>query len=121
PAATGFANAGATPAPGEVVLGADLADQIGANVGDEVDLLLYGKSERVRVREIVPRHGVAGFHPGFSDQAMVAFVAPGTVERLAEGAPPTALPPEGRVLVSNTGDVYAGDDLSQSMLLELKI
>jgi putative ABC transport system permease protein len=121
PEDTGFENAGPTPAPGEVVLGEDLAAQIGVQPGDDVDLLLYGKTERVRVREVVPRHGVAGFHPGLTDQAMVAFVAPGTLERLAVGAPSNAVQPEGRVLVSNTGDVFTGNDVSDSMLLELQI
>ena len=121
PADTGFADAGPTPSGTEAVIGADLADQLQIGPGDAVQVFVYERTLTFTVRGVVPRLGVAGFHPGFGRSAFNLFVAPGTLDTLAARAPRGSLVPEGRLLVSNRGGVFDGDRLSDAVALELQI
>lgn len=118
---TGLANAGATPTASEAVVGQDLADELELQPGDPLQVFVYNQIVPFTVRSIVPRLGLAGFHPGFGAQAENVFVAPGTLDALAANGPPGAQPPEGRVLVSNVGGVFGGVDKSDALGLELQI
>src|SRR5256885_2111539 len=84
-------------------------------VGDSLQVFVFGQTSRFVVRGMVPRLGVAGFHPGFVDRAENVFVAPGTLDALAGKAPRTVLGPEGRVLVSLTGGVFDSAARSDSV------
>jgi putative ABC transport system permease protein len=69
----------------------------------------------------VPRLGLAGFHPGFASRAQNVFVAPGTLTAMAQTAPPGAILPEARVLVSNEGGVFDSAGPSDAVVFELQI
>jgi putative ABC transport system permease protein len=118
---TGLADAGATPAADEAVLGVDLADELGVDVGDQIDVFAFGQTRTFKVRNFVPRLGVAGFHPGFHTRAPNIFVAPGTMAAMAAAAPPGAVLPEGRVLISNVGGVFDSTGPSDAVIRELQI
>ena len=109
PQDTGFEDAGPTPARGEVAVVETLADDIGIETGDELELFAYGKSEKVRVRTVLDKIGLAGY------REPAIFVAPGTVQALGAGATSEAAPPDGIVLVSNIGGVYDGADGSDAV------
>ncbi|MEY2422744.1 MAG: putative transport system permease protein [Acidimicrobiaceae bacterium] len=121
PGDTGLADAGPTPRGAEAVVGQDLADELQLRTGDPLQVFVYGQVVPFTVRGVVPRVGVAGFHPGFGAQAENVFVAPGTLDALAAKAPRGAQAPEGRVLVSNTGGVFGGAERSTEVALELQI
>ena len=99
PAATGLADAGATPARGEAVVNELFADELGLAAGDSIDVHAYGRSVTLEVRTVAPRVGIAG--------AADLYVAPGTLADLAAGSD-AGEPPLGAVLVSNTGGVFDG-------------
>jgi len=108
PAATGIV--GATPAPGEAAIGADLARTLGVGRGDRVVVNAYGaRSELTVVREL-PRLGIAGLAARRSSESPTLFVAPGTIAQLQANAPRAAAasPPTSAVLVSNPGNVLDG-------------
>lgn len=109
--ATGLAAAGATPAPGEAVLNARTARDLGVGPGDRVEAFAFGTSVTLRVRAVVPEVGLAGFR--------AALVAPGTIEALAASRPDGAQPPRGLVLVSNTGGVFDGATRTDAVVGEL--
>jgi putative ABC transport system permease protein len=121
PGDTGFVDAGPTPTGDDAVISRDLADGLGLQVGDRIDVYLYGQVTPFRVRGVVPRLGVAGFHPTFEPDAQNVFVAPGTLQRLAASATGGASDPEGRIFVSNTGGVFDGAAHSDDITLELQI
>lgn len=106
PGATGIS--GATPAPGRVTLGRDLARTLDAGAGDKVDLLAYGRRRSFTVDRVLPRLGLAGLHRGFGSESPNLFVAPGTIAGLAADPPAGAAPPTPLLLVSNTGGVLDG-------------
>ncbi len=106
-AATGLS--GDTPGPGEVALTEDLAVTLGATVGDEVEVYLYGTRRSLEVVRLLPRLGLAGFWVGFESASSNAFVAPGTVkDALGSELPKGAVPPTTTIAVSNRGDVEGG-------------
>lgn len=106
PALTGFAGAGATPAPGTAVIGEDLARELAVGAGDRIEVFVYDHALPLRVRGVVPHRGVAGFSSA-GNQAANVFVAPGTIRRLASGARPgRAALPDGYVFVSIDGGVF---------------
>lgn len=121
PQDTGLANAGPTPKNSEAVIGVDLAAQLHVGVGDQIVVFVFGQHHRFRVRGIVPRLGLAGYHPTYTDDAEVVFVAPGTLHGLAADVPPGAQEPEGRVLVSNEGGVFEGATHSDATARQLQI
>jgi putative ABC transport system permease protein len=96
------------PGPGGVVINSNLAGELRAEVGDRVDVYLYGRPHAFRVTAVVPSTGVAGMGLGAA-QNNNAFVTEGVVQSaaLAAGSEPTTT-----VLVSNRGDVEAGAELS---------
>lgn len=119
PSATGFAGAPDEPGRGEVVLGEDLAREIGAGVGDTVEVFAYGTSLELEVTGMLPRLGVAGYYPLPGSRSPVAFVEPGTLAAMAEGAD-DAQPPTAQLLVSNDGGVFDGVDGSDRVADELR-
>ncbi len=90
-------------------------------VAIRLQVYVFDQTVTLTVRGIVPRVGLAGFHPGFGAQAENVFVAPGTLDALAAKAPRGVLAPEGRVLVSNTGGVFSGVSHTDDVALELQI
>src|SRR5262245_5878309 len=94
PEDTGLADAGPTPTGDEAVLGVDLADALQVRPGDRIGLFAYGQNRGFTVRNIVPRLGVAGFHPSFANRALNVFVAPGSLAALAANAPLGAVLPQ---------------------------
>jgi putative ABC transport system permease protein len=111
PATTGIS--GPTPAPGHVVLGADLAQTLAANRGDRVTLFVYGKKVRLTVDRVLPRLGLAGLWFGVETSSPNGFVAPGTIAALtAGGIPKGAVPPDSTVAISNRGGVEDGASLT---------
>ncbi|MEA2505522.1 MAG: putative transport system permease protein [Actinomycetota bacterium] len=111
PTSTGIR--GPTPAPGHVVLGADLAQTLAAGRGDEVTLFLYGKQMRLSVDRVLPRLGLAGLWFGVETTSANAFVAPGTIASIvSHGIPKGAVPPDSTVIVSNRGGVDDGAALT---------
>src|SRR5579862_7589337 len=112
PHATGIS--GATPAPGETAIGSDLARALHVRVGDHIEVFAYGASQSLRVTQVLPRRGVAGFWRGDEHTSDNAFVAPGTIAALlARGNPALGASPESTVLVSNRGGVLAGAGATQ--------
>lgn len=97
---------GDTPAPGEVVVGEDLAATLEIEAGDTVTVYLYGDEIELTVTDVLPQTGLAGFWIGFEASSANAFVAPGTIlDALGRGTPKDARPPVTFVLVSNEGAV----------------
>ncbi len=106
---------GATPGPGEVALGSDLAQVLEARVGERVTASLYGEEVQLDVVRVLPRLGLAGFWTGIESSSVNAFVAPGTLAELGTevGTPSlSTVPPLLSVLVSNAGGVEEGAVLS---------
>ena len=113
PGATGLADAGATPAGDEVVVGADLASSLDVEAGDPIEVFAYGRSRAFVVREVVPRVGLAGFGSNAQRSlAPVAFVPPGTIEGMraeAGDAAAAASKPDAMLLLSQEGGIHAGE------------
>lgn len=105
--ATGIS--GSTPAPGEAAIGSDLARTLEVKVGDQIDAFAYGVRVELRVQQVLPKLGVAGYWSGDETASNNIFVSPGTIAGIvARGTAATAVPPQSIVLVSNTGGVEAG-------------
>ena len=100
PAATGLADAGATPAGNEAVINDQLAEDLRVGVGDTVDVFAYGRAHSFTVRDVLPQIGLAGY----SD----IYIAPGTIAGLSTSTGTGAAPPVGELLVSNQGGVFDG-------------
>ncbi len=83
PQATGIS--GAAPAPGEAVIGRDLARVLHARVGTAIEAFAYGRTVQLRVVRILPKQGVAGFWRGEETRANNAFVAAGTIDTMSAG------------------------------------
>jgi putative ABC transport system permease protein len=114
---------GATPGPGEVVLGRDLARTLDAAVGDSVDVFAYGAKTPLRVARVLDRRGVAGLLDpaaslGGGSRAPNLFVAPGTAERLSVGS--DAAPPTFVLAISNPGGVLDGGKATPEALTALR-
>jgi putative ABC transport system permease protein len=109
-AATGLANAGPTPTPGEVVINDKLAKDLDVRTGDTIDVFAYGHTTELTVRTVLPQVGLAGFNQ--------AYVAAGTLTDLAAtpavGAP-GAEPPSGGLLISNNGGVFDSAERSDAV------
>jgi putative ABC transport system permease protein len=106
-AATGLADAGATPSGDEVVVNRRLADKLRIVTGDPLEVFAYGETLDLKVRVITPQVGLAGYSG--------LYVAPGTIAGLSGATSGSALaassgaePPMGQVLVSNQGGVFDG-------------
>jgi putative ABC transport system permease protein len=108
PALTGLAGAGPTPRPGEAVIDDDVARSIGAGPDARFTVIAAGGRIQLRVRQVVPRVGIAGLAGDGMEETANIFVAPGTLGRLAGGADRAARPPEAMLLVSNGGGIFGG-------------
>lgn len=106
---------GPTPGPDTVAVTEDLAASLEVAEGDRVTAYLYGKKLQLEITRLLPRLGLAGFWTGPQTRSMNAFVAPGTLAKASSNAPPSALPPQASVLVSNRGDVEGGADLTEEV------
>ena len=115
PATTGLVDAGATPAPGETVIGRDLADELGVDAGDMIEVHGYGTSRQLTVRGVVERRGLAAYGSyAWNNEAPTVFVAPGTIDGMrTEGKAPGAIPPDARLLLSADGGVFEGATASR--------
>jgi len=111
PAATGFENA-VQPAVGEALLGEDVARRLDSSVGDEVTVHLLGAEATLRVVGVVEALGLAG-------RGKPVFVNPDQLTSLGEQGDSDD---ETRieVLISNTGGVFAGAELSEEVTAELE-
>jgi putative ABC transport system permease protein len=117
PAATGLADAGATPSGTEVVVGDRLARKLSVKAGDPVEVFAYGTSKRFTVRQVVEDIGLVGYGPvrgsqgGAPTRPLAVFVPPGTIDAFAaSGQGQSAAPPLTELVVSNTGGVFDGAD-----------
>lgn len=116
---TGMANAGATPSGDEIVLTKNLAKKLEAKAGDTLHVYGFGHSLDLKVRQVLPAIGIAGFgRDGL-------FAAPGTIGRLlAAGGPGSGgavgEAPSSVVFVSNTGGVFSGAEHTEAVTKELK-
>lgn len=121
-ASTGLADAGATPVPGEAVIGRDLAEKIAVGAGDTFEVFAYGTSRQLTVRGIVDRRGLAGYgSSAWGTRAPTVFVAPGTIDAMrAEGKAPAAAPPGASLLVSADGGVFDGEVTAGPVFDELE-
>lgn len=102
--------AGATTlAPDEVVINADLADELGVAAGDPLSIYLGGHELTFTVAGVAPASGVNGFSP--------LLAAPGAITSLAPD--PDAISDAG-LLVSNVGDTFTGADLTDTAETRIK-
>ncbi len=117
PAATGLEGV-ATPAGGEAVITEDLAEGLEVEPGDDVTLFAYGGERELRVADLVPRLGLAGYSTEFRSESFNVFVAPGILEDLVAAAPPDleASPPTSLAFVSNEGGVFEGEELTDEVV-----
>lgn len=122
-AASGFGAAGSdpglagqTPGAGQAVLNQPLADAVGAGVGDRVRLYLYGQQISLAVVSVLPEQGLAGVGFGGASSSPNAFVAPGTLDRLAVSA---GAQPRSVTFVSNRGGVEDGADLTDAVVAKI--
>jgi putative ABC transport system permease protein len=113
PKITGMAGAGPTPTGDQVVINKSLAHTLEVGKGDAVEIYSFGAKHTFRVREVLPKVGLAGFSS--------AYVAPGTIARLfAETGGGGTSPPSGVVAVSNTGGVFDSASRSATVTQEVK-
>ncbi len=109
-AATGVS--GPTPAPGEAVIGADLAGTLGVKPGRTITVHAYGTSRALRVTRVLPRMGIAGLMTldARSNASPNVFVTPGTLAAMerASTSDPAVVPPVSLLAVSNRGGVISG-------------
>ncbi|MCU1463935.1 MAG: hypothetical protein JWO37_4010 [Acidimicrobiales bacterium] len=121
PGATGFARAGDTPTGDQADVLRPLADDLRLKPGDRFDLLLYGTRRTFTVRQVLGQIGLAGYYTGRGTGSQSVWVAPGTIDAMASaGTNAAATPPDGLVLVSNTGGVFAGAARSAPVVDELR-
>ena len=118
PSATGMD--GSTPPPGEAAIVDDLASALEIAIGDELEVFAYGTSTRLRVSDVLPQEGVAGFWRGPENTSYNVWVAPGTIADLVSRATTEGDPPQSTMLVSNRGDVESGAALSDSVTKTLE-
>jgi putative ABC transport system permease protein len=111
---------GPTPGADEVAVGRDVADTLGIDVGDVVEVHLYGQRLSLRVTRVLPRLGVAGLHLAFGSRSPNVFVAPGTLTRLSAAAGTSARPPTAIVAVSNRGGVLAGAERTDEVVASMQ-
>lgn len=107
---------GSTPAERETVITQDLADEIEVASGDEITAFLYGTKVDLTVDRVLPTIGVAGFWQGFQSTSPNAFVAPGTLDEIAQRTQqPGVVPPTNTVVISNRGGVETGAPLTDEV------
>ena len=93
----------------QIVLNERLADDLGADVGDQVEVFISGSPTSFEVAAVRPATGLNGFGE--------AIVTTGSItDHLDDPASVVTT----AVLVSNTGDVFSGADLSDDVVAELE-
>ena len=125
PAATGIS--GEAPEGSDVVISANLADDLAVDIGDTVAVYAYGTETEFTVAGTLPMYGLAGLDVAQNRFAAEfprnVFVAPGTLDALLAEAslPPEAVqPPRDLVLVSLEGGVYDAVDRTQAGTQQVK-
>ncbi len=111
--ATGLADVPESLGSGDIVLNENTAEDLGASVGDRLDVFAGNQQQTFEVVAIVERTGLAGIGE--------AMVASGTVtdQLLANPDLGAASAITSLVFVSNAGDVFEGADLSDTVIAEL--
>ncbi len=111
--ATGLAGIPETLTNEQIVLNDATADDLGVVVGDQLDVFAGNQRQTFTIAAIIERTGMAGIGQ--------AIVAPGTVtDRLLANPDLGAVNAiTSLVMVSNTGDVFEGAELSDSVIDEL--
>lgn len=118
-AATGMSDA--TPVDDQIVLGADTARILEANVGDEVTVFAFGEERSFVVRDVLPRVGIAGFNPNSQgSSAPTAFLPLGTMADMSGSSPSADFQIISYYLVSGPGGVFDGADNSQPIVEALQ-
>ncbi len=118
PSVTGIS--GPSPGAGSTVLTRPLADRLHVGPGATITVWAWGASTRLRVERVLPQRGLAGLWTGREFLSYNAFVAPGTIARLAGAGPTTAAPPQATLLVSNRGGVESGAARTSAVLRALQ-
>ncbi len=110
PNSTGYAGVGDVP-EGAAVISRDLAEDLGAVEGDQIDLFIGSEALRLDVHALVESQGLAGFTDIVVAPGSVASALPGlgSDPAVLQGVAPSAL------LVSNTGGVFDGADRSDAV------
>lgn len=105
PESTGFAEATTGPI-GTAIINSTLANDIGVEAGDSIDLFFGLDPVRLVVHQVVDANGIAGFAE--------IVVAPGSAQAALAGLPAAELQAvaPALLLVSNNGGVFGGADLS---------
>ena len=104
---------GATPSPGELVVNEVFADALKVDPGDPVSLLLAGQTRTYTIDRIVAEEGLAGAGLG-SSRNLDVFVPTGSLSDRTAGTEIRNV-----TLVSNTGDVETGNDLTPIVTQEI--
>lgn len=99
---------GPTPEPGSAAIVDDLAAKLDIAEGDRFTMFVAGASVDLEVDRVLPQRGIAGYWLGRESSSYNAFVAPGTIARLAASATGEGEPPAFAVAVSNRGGVETG-------------
>lgn len=111
--ATGLADAPNQLAADEIIINDVLAEDLGASVGDPIEIFIGDGEIVFEVAAIVEKTGLAGIGE--------AIVLPGAVtESPLAQTEAAASVVQTAVFVSNTGDVYAGADLSRVVEDEIR-
>jgi len=97
----------------EAVLTKELADELGVGVGDQIELLIYGRSENFRVARVISGSGFAAYQDGYD-----IYVGKDTLTQIAKDAGRRA--PTTELWVSNAGDRKDGVDASNLVAARLE-
>ncbi len=125
--ATGIMGAG--PAEGEAVVLEALANRLHIRAGDSFTAFALGNQVKLRVQRVIRQTGLAGFWRGREVLSYNAFVAPGTIRKLAAGVDVQALAsgkvakgslPLFMVAISNRGGVESGAAHTKEVSAELE-
>ena len=107
----------ASPGAGQVFVNDALAGALGARVGDDVTLYIYGKPTVLRIARVLPTRGLTGI--GFGDAVnRDAFVAPESL--LAAGVATGKVYPRTVTFVSNLGGVESGNRYSTRVAAHIR-
>ena len=96
-------------APGEAYVSEPSIDELEAKVGDELDVFLEGRSDRLKIAGIVSTGGFAGIEPTLLvplEKAQELLGRPGQINT---------------IVISNRGDSQTGVDLSEDVTKDLRV